>query len=426
MKAVAILLSVSALAESKSIVSFDGSKANLHWATVDDPVMGGRSKSTVSVADGQAKWAGEVKVVPFLHAPGFCTLRANADVPDITGSKGLKLRVKSPSSSGISKFSVQLETKEGKTASGRQISYSADFDISADGEFADYEVQWSDFKGTWRGQSVHGPPLKDQLSEINQLGLSTYASHKAATFELDLHSIDSIDAEVSDTADEQEAPDSAATSLALSVDTSTVDIVNFDGSKSGPSWKLVNDPVMGGLSHSDWSNEANGTALWKGEVKIVPKLKAPGFCNAETTNGWFGHFNDASSCTHLSLRLRSTIPYSGFKVSFAANTWNPQFKCFKADFNVSASGAWTTVSIPFDEFSNNWSSYTGEPIKKCSADKSVCPTKKNLRSIQQVGLWTEGAKGQFHLEVSKIFASGCTANPAPAPTPMRLLDGFWN
>jgi len=207
MKLSAILLSISALAECKSIVSFDGSKANIRWATVNDPVMGGRSESTVSVSDGQATWAGEVKIVPFLQAPGFCNLQANADVPDITGSKGLKLRVKSPSSSGISKFSVQLETKEGKTATGRQISYSADFDIKTDGEFADYEVQWSDFKGTWRGQSVHGPPLRDQLSEINQLGLSTYAAHKAAKFELDLHSIDSIDAEAGDIVDEQEAPE---------------------------------------------------------------------------------------------------------------------------------------------------------------------------------------------------------------------------
>jgi hypothetical protein len=42
------------------------------------------------------------------------------------------------------------------------------------------------------------------------------------------------------------------------------------------------------------------------------------------------------------------------------------------------------IAIPFTEFSNDWSSYTGEPITKCVDDPSVCPSDKNLQDISQV------------------------------------------
>ena len=40
-------------------------------------------------------------------------------------------------------------------------------------------------------------------------------------------------------------------------------------------WRVTNDPVMGGLSHSSFHvDRKNATGLFTGEVKIVPKLKA--------------------------------------------------------------------------------------------------------------------------------------------------------
>ena len=118
---------------------------------------------------------------------------------------------------------------------------------------------------------------------------------------------------------------------------------------------------MGGQSTSTWHiNETLGAAVWDGETKIVPSLKAPGFCNAETTNGLgvLTKANDAAGFTHLLLRVRSTKPYTGFKVSFAADTLNPQFSSFKSEFNVTRhDGVWHTVAVPFENFSNDWSAY---------------------------------------------------------------------
>ena len=83
---------------------------------------------------------------------------------------------------------------------------------------------------------------------------------------------------------------------------------------------------MGGQSNSDY--KVDGDLLkWDGEVKIVPSLSAPGFANLETSKNYLDNFPDASGSSHVTLVIKTSTPdYQGFKVSFAANTINPQFK----------------------------------------------------------------------------------------------------
>merc|ERR1719498_1166336 len=222
---------------------------------------------------------------------------------------------------------------------------------------------------------------------------------------------------------------------------SFVDLVTFDGEDKSTTWtwKDLNDPVMGGQSESTWHiNETLGAAVWDGETKIVPSLKAPGFCNAETTNGLgvLTKANDAAGFTHLLLRVRSTKPYTGFKVSFAADTLNPQFSSYKSEFNVTRhDGVWHTVAVPFENFSNDWSAYTGrcdtvdpngKKHKCCSKETpEVCPTDKNLADISQFGLWTEGVAGEFHIEVQWIRAGygagGCADTEYCCPDAKHCL-----
>jgi len=167
-------------------------------------------------------------------------------------------------------------------------------------------------------------------------------------------------------------------------------------------WILTDDPVMGGLSNSTWTEQQDQLqGTWEGTVRIVPSLKAPGFCNLMSARQ---EWNDANGFTHLIIRAKSTINYKGFKVSFGADTLNLQFKCFKADFEMESTGEWEEIYVPFKEFSNDWSSYTGEPITKCSDDVSVCPTDKNLKDIEQIGFWMEGVAGDFHFELKEVLA----------------------
>ena len=115
---------------------------------------------------------------------------------------------------------------------------------------------------------------------------------------------------------------------------------------------------MGGKSHSNFTIGSQ-TCTWQGTVEIVPSLSAPGFCNLETPG--YNRFNDASTYSHLVMKLKSDIDYYGWKVSFAADTLNPQFKSFKSDFNITGDGKWHEIAIPWDSFTNDWSDYTGMP-----------------------------------------------------------------
>lgn len=181
-------------------------------------------------------------------------------------------------------------------------------------------------------------------------------------------------------------------------------LLTFDGAEGTTSrrWQLTNDPVMGGVSNSTFTEDTvNDEGLWVGGVEIVPSLQAPGFCNLMTA---VQQWPSAVGFTHMIIRARSTIPYNGFKFSFGADTLNLQFKCFKADFTMKSNGEWEDIYIPMNEFSNDWSSYTGEPITKCSDDPSVCPTDKNLDDIAQIGFWMEGAEGNFHFEIGHVRA----------------------
>merc|ERR1719353_2567661 len=40
--------------------------------------MGGQSHSTLNINNGIAVWNGETKIVPKLHAPGFCNVKSRS------------------------------------------------------------------------------------------------------------------------------------------------------------------------------------------------------------------------------------------------------------------------------------------------------------------------------------------------------------
>ena len=199
----------------------------------------------------------------------------------------------------------------------------------------------------------------------------------------------------------------------------SVPLTTFDGAKATTqSWRAVNDPVMGGQSTATLKvYKERGFALFEGETKIVPSLKAPGFCNMQAEGASFA---DASGANALQLVIRSTIAYSGFKASFgpAPRAAGSFFASYKADFPpIKASNDWQTVTIPFSSFSSKWSSYTGEPTTKCADDKSVCPDASHLRHLNAMEICAEGVAGKFQLAVKSI--SAVTVRP-PAARPVTL------
>ena len=154
---------------------------------------------------------------------------------------------------------------------------------------------------------------------------------------------------------------------------------------------------------------------------IVPSLKAPGFCSAQTKKTLIPQkFPDASANLKggLAIEATTTTPsFAGFKVAFSAkgvpHTSIHGGGSFKAPFSLKAGQNQTFV--PFSAFSYDWSPYTGECDTKdptgqqhhCCGEGELakyCPTAAFLAEITGLEIWAEGAEGNFHLEVASIAA----------------------
>merc|ERR1739844_34193 len=200
--------------------------------------------------------------------------------------------------------------------------------------------------------------------------------------------------------------------------TAGVTLATFDGA-AGTTFKFteLNDPVMGGKSIGTWRVDTNEkVGVFDGEVVNVPSLKAPGFIKAA---GDAKYFPDASSAANgdVVLTVRTSTPgYKGYRVTLVSGATSASFACagggalpfsrgcYKAKFSVPKSTAneFQQVRIPLTNFSDLWSSATGEHTKECADDSSACLTASKLSKIQRVEVWAEGADGKVHLEVQKI------------------------
>jgi hypothetical protein len=203
--------------------------------------------------------------------------------------------------------------------------------------------------------------------------------------------------------------------------TAQMPIVTFDGAQGTTfDFKALNDPVMGGKSSGTWI-VIDGAGVLDGEVVDVPSLSAPGFIKAAAD----GKFPDASSAFggSLVLTVRSSTPeFAGFRVTFVSGATSGSFACaaggslplsrgcFKAKFSVPAGSDFTQIKIPFTDFSDKWSSATGEQTTTCAQSSDVCPTASKLSKIQRVEFWGEGANGKLHLEVKAVSVEDAAGN----------------
>ena len=198
-----------------------------------------------------------------------------------------------------------------------------------------------------------------------------------------------------------------------------IPLVSFaaDASKSlTHKWSALNDPVMGGQSHSTVS-VSDGTLKFIGTCAIVPSLGAPGFITAQTGRGYgpgsLGNetFVDVSSCKGLTIVAKDyTNGYKGYRVSFGNGHAPGGFHAygFKANFQPTV-GSFGAVSIPFSNFTDNWNGATGKPVHSCAEKPEYCPDQSTLTNMRTMSIWGEGVKGDVHLEVKSVAGYGCAA-----------------
>lgn len=200
------------------------------------------------------------------------------------------------------------------------------------------------------------------------------------------------------------------TALALAASAgfaAAADITLEDFSTPVHTWRQVNDPVMGGQSTGTFSIE-NGVGVFDGEVVDVPSLQAPGFIKVQTQDSV--PYPDVSACTALGIQSKNLDGYTGYRLSVGnarppLGTGGGFFTAgHKGPFFVDASNM---ATIPFAELSSAWSDATGDITTECADDERVCITEEILQNIGRIEVWGEGRGGVVHLEIEKIFATGC-------------------
>jgi len=137
---------------SDAITIEDFSAPEMNWKTMNDPVMGGRSKSSVEINDGVAQFRGTCAIVPFLHAPGFITMVTGGffsrkeTFPDVSNCRGLALTLRS--SVDYEGYFVSFGTD--RVPGGRHASgYKSHLALPNSDDFAEIEIPFSDFSSKW-------------------------------------------------------------------------------------------------------------------------------------------------------------------------------------------------------------------------------------------------------------------------------------
>jgi hypothetical protein len=131
------------------------------WRTMNDPVMGGQSTSSVSVGDGMASFEGTCAIVPFLRAPGFITMTTGvhpsprggrsknssaAAFPDVSNCQGLTLNMRT--TVDYKGYYVSFGTD--KAPGGRySMGYKTHLDLAASDAFGNVMLPFSDFSSKW-------------------------------------------------------------------------------------------------------------------------------------------------------------------------------------------------------------------------------------------------------------------------------------
>mmetsp|Transcript_4509 Transcript_4509/g.11383 ORF Transcript_4509/g.11383 Transcript_4509/m.11383 type:complete len:296 (+) Transcript_4509:160-1047(+) len=127
------------------------------WTTLNDPVMGGKSYSnvTINTEEGTARFTGNCAIVPSLQAPGFITME--------TGSQFFDKPSKFPDVSSCSGFQIVLKTNVeyngyrfsfGKAhANGGRFAFGYKAPILQNehqvGEFGTVTIPFTEFSDRW-------------------------------------------------------------------------------------------------------------------------------------------------------------------------------------------------------------------------------------------------------------------------------------
>jgi NADH dehydrogenase [ubiquinone] 1 alpha subcomplex assembly factor 1 len=164
------------------------------------------------------------------------------------------------------------------------------------------------------------------------------------------------------------------------MDGAVVTIVDF-ARANGPTWRSIDDVVMGGVSSSHLRRTDEGTALFEGELSLENN---GGFASVRAATGPL----DLSACSGIVLRVRGDGKHYRLRLRTDDRL---DGIAYQAGF-LTSDGGWQTLRLSFTEFLPTFRGRTLEGVEPLATHR-----------IHQIGLMiADRQAGRFRLEVAWI------------------------
>ena len=143
------------------VEDFEGKNATSEWMTVNDKVMGGRSKGGFSIKRGKLLFSGSTNT----NGGGFSSIRMKPNQLALAGKEGILIRFKGDGRTY--KFDVRM----GRSS----VAHRADFktDSNAKG-WQTVRIPFKDLTATWRGMRLPQDRYGLDLDKISSVGFMIY------------------------------------------------------------------------------------------------------------------------------------------------------------------------------------------------------------------------------------------------------------
>jgi len=182
-----------------------------------------------------------------------------------------------------------------------------------------------------------------------------------------------------------------------------VPLATFDGAQETTwPWHSVDDPVMGGASHSAFHvDKDRHLGVWDGEVRIVPFLGEPGFCNLQAPGLYEeADFPDLTGTAGIVVRARQTnasgLHHFNVMLMTKGAKKGSQQGVYNAGFSMTTDMA--DHFVPWKSFKCSW---RGQPAPWCPKLHT------QLAEVSAIGIGTffPGVAGSFAVEMQSMAAS---------------------
>jgi hypothetical protein len=143
-----LITTATVSAKDTPLCRFDGKGPTLKWVQKNDPVMGGKSTGTFTVANNTGIFDGDVVDVPFLKAPGFIKADTyGSSYPDASACSGIYLNARS--STNYTGYRFSFGTAKAPHGGFFSYGFKTHFDAPLGSKWQRVEMPFNEFSDAW-------------------------------------------------------------------------------------------------------------------------------------------------------------------------------------------------------------------------------------------------------------------------------------